>query len=201
MINKHELQIFDIFWNKCVNDALEALSKMVNKEIKKTNSSIKIDALNQLAKLLEKDVTNTIVYTKMKGPLKCVVLFVSPLKNFLRLTDILLKKRIDYYNALNEENMPVVLELGDIVNGYFVSFVNKIFNTTFVCETDISTNPSRIIENFDFEDIYIKKISILLFTAEFAIETEKIKGEMLFLFEEDNVDKFLEMLIKRLQII
>ncbi|MEM5778319.1 MAG: hypothetical protein QXD43_02025 [Candidatus Aenigmatarchaeota archaeon] len=201
ILNKHELQILDIFWNECVNNALEALSKMLNKKVEKTSSLIKIDFLNQLTKILEKDITNTIVYTKMKGPLKCVILLVLPLKNFLRLIDILLHKKIDYYNALNEENMPVVLELGNIINSYFVSFINKIFDAKFLTELDISTNPSRIIENFDFEDVYIKKISVLLFRSEFQIQVEKIKGEIFLLFEEENADKFLDMLIKKLKIV
>jgi len=182
-----------------VNEALDALSKMIRKNVKLTNSSLKIELINNMPRLMNpQEIDTTLVYTILSGQLNCVIIITSPLKYFLRLIDILLNKKIDYYEALNEENKSSVLELGNIINGYFVSSLNSLFNTRFKYEpSEISVNPYRAIEDFNFGDVYKKKIYVLSLNSDFKVETENIEGKIFLLTEENNIDAILDMISKK----
>lgn len=203
MLPKYKSQIFSIFWNSCVNEALDALSKMIRKNVKITNSSIEIELLNNVPKLMNpKETTTTLVYTRISNSLNSVIIFSSPLKHFLKLVDILLNKNIDYYDALDDENKPLILELGNIMNGYFVSSMNRLFNTKFEHEvTDMSTNPFRSVEDFKFGNLYTEKINVLVFRSDFKVESEDIEGKLFLLTEEKKTDMVLEEISKKLKMI
>ncbi len=200
MLKKHEIQLLNIFWTNSVNKALNALSKMIGKKARALNTLIRIEHLNVTPKLLNhKMVSSVTVCTKLSDDLKCVILFFSPLKDFLKLADILLKKEIDYYEALNDENMPVILELGNIINGYLESSLNNLEIKFKNKEVDLFTNPSRIIENFGFGNPYKEKIYVLLFESNFEVGAD-IRGKTLMLIEKNKVDKILESISKKVKI-
>ena len=200
MLPEYKSQLLSTFWNACVNDALDALSKMIRKNVKLTDSSIRIETINNIPKSISpKEISTTIVYTKLTDHLNYVILTSSPLKHFLRLVNILLNKKIDYYSALNEENTPIIIELGNIINGYFISSLNKLFDKRFnYNESKISVNPYRAIEDFNFGDIYKKKISVLIFKSDFKVISEDIEGKILLLTEENKTDTILEMISKKI---
>ena len=199
MLPTYKTQLLNTFWLRCVNEALDALSKMIRKNVKLTNSSLKIELINNMPRLMNpQEIDTTLVYTILSGQLNCVIIITSPLKYFLRLIDILLNKKIDYYEALNEENKSSVLELGNIINGYFVSSLNSLFNTRFKYEpSEISVNPYRAIEDFNFGDVYKKKIYVLSLNSDFKVETENIEGKIFLLTEENNIDAILDMISKK----
>lgn len=108
MLPRYKSQILNIFWNNCVNEALDALSKMIRKNVKLTGSSIGTELINNVPKLMNpKEITTTLVYTRIPDPLNCIIIFSSSLKHFLRLVDILLNKKIDYYGVLDEEKQTI----------------------------------------------------------------------------------------------
>jgi len=199
MLPAYKSQILNVFWSSCIKNALDALSLMLRKNIKLMKSAINIELINNIPKLMNpKEVTTTLVYTRAYNHLNCVVITSSSLKHFLRLIDILLKKKIDYYEALNEENKSSVLELGNIINGYFISFLNSLFNTRFKYEPpELSVNPYRAIEDFNFGDIYKKKTYVLLLNSDFKVEMENIEGKIFLLTEENNTDAILDMISKK----
>ena len=199
MLPTYKTQLLNTFWLRCVNEALDALSKMIRKNVKLTNSSLKIELINNMPRLMNpQEIDTTLVYTILSGQLNCVIIITSPLKYFLRLIDILLNKKIDYYEALNEENKSSVLELGNIINGYFISFLNSLFNTRFKYEPpELSVNPYRAIEDFNFGDIYKKKTYVLLLNSDFKVEMENIEGKIFLLTEENNTDAILDMISKK----
>jgi chemotaxis protein CheY-P-specific phosphatase CheC len=150
-----------------------------------------------------KELSTTLVYTMVTGHLNGVIITSLSLKHFLRLVDILLNKQIDYYEALNEENKSSVLNLGDIINGYFISSLNRLFDTKFDYElSELSVNPYRVIENFKFGNIYKEKVNILTFKSDFQVEwnwVECIAGKIILLTEENKVDTFLEAISKKIK--
>jgi chemotaxis protein CheY-P-specific phosphatase CheC len=202
MLQKYQTEILKTFWERCVSDALGALSQMIGKKIKQSKPTIRLESIKKIPKMMSpKEITTTLVYTIVEGELDCTIIFSSSLKHFLRLIDILLKKKIDYYDALNEDNEPIVIELGNIINGYFVSSLNNIFDTNFKYEeSQISINPYRAIEEFNFGNVYMKKISVLLFNTKFSVEEEDIEGKLFLLVESDKIDLLLEAIGKRVTI-
>lgn len=206
MLKSYEVQMLNAFWNSCVNDALDALSKMIRKNVKLLDSSQKIQLINDIPKLMNpKEVSTTLVYTNISGFLNCTVVTTLSLKHFLRLIDIMLNKKIDYYEALNEENKSSVLVLGDIINGYFISSLNNLFDTKFNYEEpEMSVNPYRAIEDFKFGNIYKEKVNVLTFKSDFKVEwnwVEDIEGKIILLTEECKTDLILEMISKRIKFV
>jgi chemotaxis protein CheY-P-specific phosphatase CheC len=194
MIDKYQMSVLDFFWKNSVNEALDALSKMIGKEVKSKNSVIKIGLIEKIPKLMNpKEITTTLVYTLMKDDVKWTVVFSSKLQHFLRLVAMLLKKDIDYYSALSKENEPTILELGDIINGYFISSLNKLLKTKLKYnKTILSINPYRAIEEFNMGDFYKKRIKVLLFKVDFKVKKEDIVGKIFLIREEKNIDEFLK---------
>ncbi|MFH1474054.1 MAG: hypothetical protein ABIE55_04165 [Candidatus Aenigmatarchaeota archaeon] len=203
MLPKYKTQILNTFWNSCVDNALGALSEMIKKEVKITKSSINIEPLNRVPELMDHiETSNLILYTKVAGNPKYVILLCSPLKHYLRLIDMLLHMKIDYYEALNEENEAVVLELGNIINGYIISSLNHLFDTKFNFDkTEISTNPFRVVEDFGFGNIYKEKINVLAFNSVFKVNSESIEGKLILLTERDKVDIILDRISNKLKVV
>jgi chemotaxis protein CheY-P-specific phosphatase CheC len=177
---------------------------MIRKNIKLMKSSVNIELINNIPKLMNpEEISTTLVYTRAYDHLSYVVITSSSLKHFLRLIDILLNKKIDYYEALSEENKSSVFELGNIINGYFISSLNNLFDTKFdYKESELSVNPYRAIEDFKFGDIYREKINALTFISNFKVEwneVEDIEGKIILLTEEDKVDTILEAISKKIK--
>lgn len=198
----YKIQILNAFWDSCVKEATEALSSMIRKDVKKTKSVIKVSNLKDIPKMMNpKEITTTLVYTKVPGQIKFVIVFSSSLKGFLGLIDMLLKKKIDYYTALNEENEPLIAELGNIINGYFVSSLDRVFGKNLKYqEAEISTNPFRAVEEFGMGNIYKENIKVLVFKSDFKIKNENIEGKMFLLAEEKKMDVLLEEISKKLHL-
>lgn len=191
------------FWESCVDEALVALGKMIRKDVRPIESSIKIELINNLSETLNHTkISNIIVYTKITNSFNSIVLICSPLNNYLKLIDMLLHKKIEYYEALDQENIPSVIELGNIINGYFISSLNSLFEEKFnFYETEISTNPYRVIEDFGFGDIYMKKIRVLKFESDFKVLSENINGKLILLTDMNKIDKILENISSKLHIV
>ncbi|MBN2203246.1 MAG: hypothetical protein JW700_03620 [Candidatus Aenigmarchaeota archaeon] len=200
MLQKYKTEMLGTFWDSCTDQAFGALSEMIQRDVKKIKPSIHVETINNVPNMLNpKEITTTLVYTLVNGEIKCTVVFSSSLRHFLRLIDILLKKKIDYYDALNEENEPVVIELGNIINGYIVSSLNRLFESKFdFNESVISVNPYRAIEDFDFGNIYKEKVRLLTFKSGFSVHGEDIQGKLLLLLNDNKTDMLLEAIVKKI---
>lgn len=101
-----------------------------------------------------------------------------------------------------KKNKPLILELGNIINSYFVSSLNGLFNTKSKHEvTDMSTNPFRVIEDFKFGNIYAENINVLMFKSDFKTENEDIEGKLFLLIEEKKIDMMLEAISQKLKMV
>ena len=172
-------------------------------EIRQDRTSINVEPVVNIPKLMNpNDINTTLVYTTVDDNLDAVIIFSSSLRHFLRMIDILLNKKIDYYSALNEDNEPVVAELGNIINGYFVSSLNKLFDMKFkFSEAEISVNPYRAIEEFGLGDVYKRKISVLTFKSNFKVQNEDIDGKVFMLADKEKTDMFLDAISRKVKIV
>lgn len=194
-----------IFINLCLNDTknlVDALSKMTKRDVKITSYSFRRIVANKIPKFLNpKEISFLLVYNKIFGGLKGVIAVGGSLIDFLKLVDILLHKKIGYYKALDDENLPVIKELVDILNGYYLSSISKIFEDEIKWEFPyISTNPYRAIEEFDFGPIYIEKIYIMMFKTNIEIEEDRIDFQTLLFFNEEDVRKILDRLAQKISV-
>jgi len=203
MLPTYKIQMLNIFWSSCVNNALEALSLMIRKNVKLLKSSVNIELINNIPKLMSpEEVTTTLVYTTIAGQFKGVIITSSSLKGFLKLMDILLNKETNYYDALNEENKSSIIELGGIINGYFITSLNRLFNSKFDCERPmLSVNPYRAVEYFNFGNLYVEKINVLTFHSNFNVEDVNIQGKLILLLEESKTDMLLETISQNIKIV
>jgi chemotaxis protein CheC len=199
---KFAVNILKSMWISCSNKVATALSEMINKEVKITSSSMKILLINEIPKLLNpEDITTTIVYTQLLGTIKGVIVISSPLENILKMADMLLHKKIGHYKDLSDENVPVIKELGNILAGYYISGLNKLFETKYEwTPPNLSVYPYRAIEDFSFGQVYKEEIYVLMFKAGFHIKEENIREDILLLFKRESIEKILELISRKVKL-
>ncbi len=198
-IPKYGLNLLNNMWNACTNEVVQALSEMMEREVKIKCTSLKITILNDLPKIINsREPSTTLVYMKLKDSVKGIVLISSSLKNMLNLIEIIMHKKIGYYEALSDENIPVICELGYILSGYYISSLVKLFGEAISWEKPIlSTNPVRAIEDFDLGPVYKEKIYVLMFRAVLHILPKPIELQVVLLFRKEDVDKILETISEK----
>ncbi|MFH0929308.1 MAG: hypothetical protein V1818_03060 [Candidatus Aenigmatarchaeota archaeon] len=201
MLQEYKIQLLRTFWESCVEDAIKALSIMIKSDVKKTRTIIKVSNLKEIPKMMNpEEITTTLVYTKVPEQIKFVIMFSSSLRGFLNLINMLLNKKIDYYTALNEDNEPVMVEFGNIINGYFVSSLDRVFGKDLnYQDAVISTNPFRAVEDFGMGNIYKEKVKVLVFRTDFSVKNENVEGKMFLLAEEKKLDVLLEEISRNIR--
>jgi len=202
MKSDFRMKILKKVWISSTEKAAKALSEMIQRDVKVVSTSFRITLLNNLPKLINsRRVTTTIVYNQIKDDIKGVMLLSSSLRGILKLVEILLHKKIGYYKVLSDENIPVIRELWNVVSGYYLSFLVKLFERGLSWERPtISTNPGRAIENFNFGPVYKKKIYVLTFSSVIAIPRE-VAVQIVLLFKKESMDKLLEAISEKIEII
>jgi len=198
-IPKYGLNLLNNMWNVCTSEVVQALSEMMEKEVKIKSTSLKIAVLNDLPKLINsREPSSTLVYMKLKDSIKGIVLICTSLKNMLNLIETIMHKKIGYYGALSNENIPVICELGYILSGYYISSLIKLFGEAINWEKPVlSTNPARAIEDFDLGPVYKEKIYVLMFKAVLHILPKPIELQVVLLFREEDVNKILETISEK----
>jgi chemotaxis protein CheC len=189
-------------WTATSNKVVVALSQMINKEVKINSPSTKILLLNDVPKLMNpKEITTTLIYTKLEGEIKGVVVVSSTLRNILKIVDLFLHKEIGYYKDLSDENISVIKEFGNILAEYYVDGLNKLFETEYKFDPPVlSVNPYRAIEDFDFGNLYRKEIYSLIFQARFDIHEESILEDVFLLFKKEDIDSIVELVSKNVRL-
>lgn len=189
-------------WTSTSNKVVVALSEMINKEVKINFPSAKILLLNDVPKLMNpKEITSTLIYTKLEGKIEGVVVVSSTLRNILKIVDLFLHKEIGYYKDLSEENISVIKEFGNILVEYYVDGLNKLFETEYKFNHPVlSVNPYRSIEDFGFGNVYRKEIYALIFQARFDIHEESILEDVFLLFKKEDIDSIIELVSKNVSL-
>lgn len=194
--------LIDLMRN-CTEEAVKALSEMINRKVEITSTSAEIMRINNISNLMNpNDVTTTVLFTKLADGIPGVVFLSSPLKDILRMADIFLHKEPGHFNGLSDENTSVIKEFAFIIMGYYVSTLNKILCTKYAMSAaELSVNPYRVIEDFGMGAIYTEEVLVLALGTRFEIsaggshEKENIKEDIFVLFKNDDarliIKKFL----------
>ncbi|MEM5869911.1 MAG: hypothetical protein QXR09_01955 [Candidatus Aenigmatarchaeota archaeon] len=207
MTNKIELpkleeEILKKMWFSCSQLAANALSEMINRKVLVSLPLIKILRLNEVPRLLNpEEISITIFFIKIKNNMNGVILLSSPLKHILKMADIFLKKEMGYFKDLSDENLPVLKELSNILCGYFIDAFQKLFNKKYsLSEPYLSVNPFRVIEEFEFDHVYIEDIYGLVFATTIKIPEEKIEQKIVLVIRSDYVKNLLDMLSEKVKL-
>lgn len=201
-LSKIEKKIVTDIWTLKTKETCEALSKMIRKDVKISSVSVRRIWINQVPRLLNpKEVSFTLISTKIFGKINGVILLACSLKDILKLAELLLHKEIGYYKALDEENLPVIIELTNVLQGYYISYLVKLFGAEISWSSpSLYTNAYRAIEEFDFGPIYIEKIYAHMLNANFEVKSEKISFKMLLLFKDSEIKKVLEAIEEKIKV-
>ena len=184
-LSKAERKKLNSVWISCSAKAVKALTQTLGREVELKSFSTKFMLINDVPNLLNpEDITTTIVWMRVVGEINGVIVLCSSLSNIMKLADILLHKEIGHFKDLSEENMTVINELGNVVAGYYMDTLVKLFNLQLE-KPKLSVNPYRAIEFFGLGEVYRGKINVLLFESDFSIPQHTIDGEVILLFREE----------------
>jgi len=171
---------------------------MINKKVELSSISSKIILINELPRLLNpENSTTTMIFTKLTGGIRCVVVLSASLKDITKLANILLHKPEGYFENIGKENTSAIKELADILIGYYITGLNKTLKAEYRSTTPIiSLNPVRSIEEFGFGPIYTEKINVLMLRSSFSIREDNIKKDIIILFKKESLEHLFEKLMK-----
>jgi chemotaxis protein CheY-P-specific phosphatase CheC len=193
-LSKVERKKLNDLWISCSANAVKALSQTLSREVELKSFSTKFMLINDVPKLMNpEDITTTVVWMRIGGEIGGVIVLCCSLSSMLKLADMLLHKEIGYFKDLSDENMAVINELGNIVAGYYMDTLVKLFSLKLE-KPSLSTNPHKAIEFFGLGEVYREKIDVLLFESSFSIPEHTIEGKVILLFREE----LKEMILPRL---
>lgn len=182
---------------RCTEEAAKALSEMISRKVDIASTAAEVMQINNVPKRMNpNDVTTTVLFTKLSGALKCVVVISSTLKNILKMADIFLHKESGYFKDLSEENISVIKEFANIITGYYVSALNAALGVKYaLIAPALSVNPHRAIEEFDFGSIYTEKIGVLLLEANIRVPADGIDEKIIIVFRAKDMRRILNRII------
>jgi len=198
VLTKIEEETLNNMMSEFSKETANALSAMINKKVELSSASSKITLINDIPRLLNPEGSaTTMIFTKLSGGIRCVVVLSSTLKNITKLANLLLHKPEGYFEKLGTENTSAIKELADILIGYYITGLNHALNAEYHSTMPIiSLNPVRSIEEFGFGPIYTEQIHVLMLKASFSIPEENIKKEMTIIFKKESLERLFEKLMK-----
>ncbi len=195
-LSKVERKKLNDVWISCSANAVKALSDTLSREVELKSFSTKFMLINDVPKLMNpEDITTTVVWMRVGGEIGGVIVLCCSLSNMLKLADMLLHKEIGYFKDLSDENMTVINELGNIVAGYYMDKLVKLFSLKLE-KPSLSTNPYSAIEFFGLGEVYREKINVLLFESCFSIPEHTIEGKVILMFREEMKEMILPRLFR-----
>lgn len=197
-INPLEKEALTDTMRNCTEEAAKALSEMINRKVEITSTTAEIMRINDISKHMNpNDVTTTVLFTKLSGSLKCIIVISSTLKDILKMADMFLHKKAGYFKDLSEANISAIKEFANIITGYYISALNAALNVRYKSITPtLSMNPRRAIEEFDFGSIYTEEINVLILDANIQIPADEINEKIIIVFKANDLKRIINRIIR-----
>jgi len=197
-LTKIEEETLNNMMSEFSKETADALSAMIDKKVELASTSSKIILINDLPRFLNhENSTTTIIFTKLSGGIRCVVVLSASLKDITKLANLILHKPEGYFENLGKENTSAIKELADILIGYYITGLNHALGAEYHSTAPIiSLNPVRSIEEFGFGPIYTEQIHVLMLTASLNIREGNIKKDITILFKKESLERLFEKLMK-----
>jgi chemotaxis protein CheC len=186
-------------WSTSSYHSMQALSETLNKAVILKFSQTRVGSLKEIPHLLNPNKSAIAVITvKLKGNIRGVIFVFAEQKDMLAFADILLRKEIGTSKNLDETNISVIKELGNLLSGYYAEgFINLIEASVLIQRPDFGFNEYRVIEKTGFGNIYHQEIGVLMFESEFLLKVEGFGVKVLVVFNEKSSTNIYDEVLKK----
>jgi chemotaxis protein CheC len=177
-------------------NAATALSAILTGRIDMSLPQLQIVSISEIANLLggpEKEVVGILV--PMVNQVKGMLLFLLDKEFTHMMINVLLDKKIDSFESINEMDMSALKEIGNIMSG---SYINAICSLTGLdiklLPPDIAIDMVGAILNYPAEQFGAMGDKVLYIEEKFTREDESIKSHLLIMPELDSLNLMFERL-------
>jgi chemotaxis protein CheC len=177
-------------------NAATGLSKMLNKKIKINVPSAKVMRLQDVPQFLGgPESLVAVVYFQIKGDFVGSILLVFPLKEALKLTDLLLERKKGKTKEFDELSSSALKELGNISTGSYLTALAQVLKRKIVHSIPyFATDMLQAILDGILIELAIKVEYVVVIDAKFEIEKEAVCGHFIFLPEPEGLKQIFKAL-------
>jgi chemotaxis protein CheC len=175
-------------------NAATSLSQLLNKKVDMKVPYAKIMPIEEIPKIVGgADKITFSVFMHTTGDLELGILFIIPIETGFELIEKMLGKKVESIDDITELESSVILELGTIMSGTFLSAF-----TDFV---KVDTKPSVPDMIIDMAGSVLDEVLIgfekavdyaLLVETMFKMDEEKLDAHVLMLFEPNSLIKMMK---------
>lgn len=173
-------------WSASSYRSIQALASTLGSAVILKSSETRMGILKEIPSLLNPAQSAvTVVTIKLKGTVSGVIFVFANQSDMLGFADMLLHKAVGTSKNLDDSNISVIKELGNILSGYYVeAFIKMIGSDVKMSIPEIGFNEFRVIEKTGFGNVYQDDINVLMFESEFCIRNEGFIARVLVVFNE-----------------
>lgn len=172
-------------------NAADALSKMINKEVKVDFSNLTLHPLDEINKLTDDMI---ISLSEITGDVNGNILMAFLKDKGLSLLDMMMFRDVGTLNDMNEEAKGAFNELTNIVGGAYVSALANYLSFK------IFPSPPKFVGNLEVvQDELIKELeenvgNILLINTVLSVESINVQGTFFLMLDDESLNKMLKLL-------
>jgi len=177
-------------------NAATGLSKMLNKRISISVPSTKVVNLEKVPELLGgAESLVAAVYFQVTGPFLGSILLIFPLKEALKLVDMLLGRKNGETQILDEFSSSALKELGNISAGSYLSALSEVVKMRLMHSIPgLATDMLQAVLDGVLIKLALEAENALVVDTEFKVEENKVQGHFLFLPAPEGLEVVLEKL-------
>ena len=186
-------------WDNSSYNTVQALSDTLRKSVKLNESTVVLKNLRGLPDLINPANSNVaVVVIQLKGEFKGTLIISAKDVDMMQFADILLRKPIGYSKNLNEENLSVIGELGNLLGGFYLEGFMELFGKKIKLDKpEIFFNENRVIEHSGLGNVYLQDIKVLLFQASLSINLGAACN-VLLIFQEDSLNQIFNAVLQKI---
>lgn len=173
--------------------AATALSKLLSEEIlidvSESHLYLVEDLPNGLNMITDKVA---VVYIDVHQDERGIILFVFPYEKALRLSNMFLRKSLDYNRDLNEDDQAAICEIGNICACAYLNAISKFLGITLMpSPPGLAVDMLGAILEFPASIIGDRSDLALVIETKFIYDNEAFPGLMLFMMEPKSQELIL----------
>lgn len=171
-------------------NAATALSSILTGRVDMSLPELRIVNVGEIASLLggpEREVVGILV--PMTGDVSGMLLFLLDKKFTHMLINVLLDKRIESFESINEMDMSALKEIGNILAGSYINAICSLTELSIKLEPpDIAIDMAGAILNYPAELFGAMGDKVLYIEENFLRKEESVKSHLLIMPELDSLD-------------
>lgn len=174
-------------------NAATGISQMLGKEIDITVPRANVVALEKVTEILGgPEVLVTVVYFQVTGAVSGIILIILPVRDSLRLADLLIGRTTGDSRTLDEFGQSALKELGNISTAsYLIALSKMVRMKLFYSVPNLATDMlGAILDNLLIK-LSLKAKQAVVVETEFTVKNRVVKGHLIFMPEPDGLKAIL----------